>query len=129
RYTLVADHYVYIASVGLIALVASALARYRAAYMVLLPLMILTFRQTLIYHDPITLWFDTVQKNPNSWMVHTNLAKSLAAAHRESEAEPHFQRALALAPNLPETHWNAGINYSARKQYQNAPPEFDRPLE
>src|SRR5439155_24378123 len=75
RYSFVADHFQYLAGLGLIACAASLLGRLLgpAAGVVLLLLSMLTWRQAHIYHDNGTLWHNTVIKNPGSWMAHVNL--------------------------------------------------------
>ncbi len=137
RYTFVADHYVYIANIGLIVLVTAALARAAnewpgiargAGGAVLALLMIGTFVRAGVFVDELSLWRDTVAKNPNSWMVHTNLGRVLADAKNVNEAERHFQRALELAPGLPETHWNVGINLAATGDPAGALREYDEAL-
>ncbi len=134
RYTFAADHYQYLASVGLIVLIAAGidkLPRRRSVNLygavLLAPLMILTFARTRVFHDPLTLWTDTVARNPGSWMVHLNLAHALARNQQPMEAEMHFRRAVELAPELPETHWNLGTHYAnsgnpaeAMRNYDNA---------
>jgi len=86
RYSFVADHFQYLACIGLIALVVSAGARIteragprggdwgaRAAAVVLLILGLLTWAQGRIYGAPEMLWRDTLTKNPDCWLAHNNL--------------------------------------------------------
>ena len=76
RFSYVADHFQYHASIALIALIAAILCRYTKKYgrIVLLPLAVITVLQTPIYSDAETLWRNTLARNPDSWMVHTSLA-------------------------------------------------------
>jgi protein O-mannosyl-transferase len=87
RYSFVADHFQYLASAGLIAAAVAAAAtvvrqrtvRIASGVAVTALFCILTWRQGRIYHDPETLWRDTLAKNPDCWMAHNNLGVLLAA--------------------------------------------------
>ena len=71
RYSFVADHFQYLASIGLIALCAAGLDRMPriipATLVVLLG--VLTWRQAGIYRNLETLWRTTLVKNPDCWMA------------------------------------------------------------
>ena len=95
RYTFVADHYQYVASIGLIALAAAGITlafktkpwlKLVGGGALLLTLGILTWRQAGIYRDRETLWRDTLAKNPDCWMAHNNLGTALADQGRFEEA-------------------------------------------
>jgi tetratricopeptide (TPR) repeat protein len=138
RYTFVADHYAYHASAVFLALLAAGLARASArassanrtlggAALVAL-LASLTFARARVYHDPLTLWQDTLTKNPQSWMVHLNLARAFADAGDEPRAQMEFEQAVALGPDVAETHWNMGINLFRRDKYDAALSEYGEAL-
>lgn len=130
RYSFVADHFQYLASLGPIVLIAAALWRYvkprPAAAIALLPLVVLTFMQSRHYASAEALWRDTLAKNRHSWMVHTNLANALADQGRFEAAFDHYATAARLAPDLPETHWNLGAALERRGDYDAAVAELDR---
>jgi len=122
RYTFVADHYQYLASMPLIALAvaaaAHAAARPRApghpapmlaAAGLLLALGTLTWRQIGAYESAETLWRDTLAKNPGAVMAHVNLGMLLQLEGRSAEAEAHLGRALRLAPDDYEINDDLGI--------------------
>jgi Flp pilus assembly protein TadD len=140
RYSFVADHFQYLASIGVIVLLVALLRRVvekTTPYMpvVLIPLGLMTFTQARIYKNTETLWHDTAAKNPNSWMVHTNLghalverAESASGDERQAlldAAQAQYERSLELAPQLPEPHWNVGIGQSVRGNLDGALREFD----
>jgi len=95
RYSFVADHFQYLASLGPFALLAPQLARLSmraqaaAALGLALALGALTQLQSRAYHDAETLWRTTLARNPEAWMARGNLAQSLAerGAHGEALAE------------------------------------------
>jgi protein O-mannosyl-transferase len=136
RYSFVADHFQYHASVAMIVVLAAmltlALSPRRivpVASIVLVLLALQTFRQSRIYHDPITLWSDTVEKNPGGWMPWTNLGNALVAAGRIEEAIPHYERALALAPDVYDVQWNAGVARVRQGEVDAAEQHFRRAIQ
>jgi protein O-mannosyl-transferase len=110
RYSFVADHFQYLAGVGLIALGAAALSRIPRFALAVLPtvLGVLTWQQTGIYSDIETLWRDTLAKNPRCWLAHNNLGLELENQGRFKEAFQQYAQALPLEPDFPETYNNFG---------------------
>jgi tetratricopeptide (TPR) repeat protein len=121
RYSFVADHFQYLASIGPIVLVTTGLSaafdwlegrklpvRQIVSAALLLLLGALTWRQCAQYVDLETLWRTTLAKNPDAWLAHNNLGNSLLQAGRIDEAVSHFQRAVEINPNSPEAHNNLG---------------------
>ncbi|MEP6811019.1 MAG: tetratricopeptide repeat protein, partial [Chthoniobacterales bacterium] len=121
RYSFVADHYVYLASIGPLALAAAAmtvgLQRFErrppwlmaaTCAALLLPLGYRTWRQGAIYKDEETLWRATIAANPASWMAQNNLAIHLLHEGKAEEAVAHFEEALRLDSNYAEAHYNLG---------------------
>jgi len=84
QYSFVADHYQYLACAGLLCLLASALnsvlnfqKQRKALHLFIVVLIIslcivLTFQQSQIYKDCITLYTDVIENNPTSWMAFNN---------------------------------------------------------
>ncbi len=120
RYTFVADHYVYVALVGLAALVGAGAARLAPrireintalpavlAAALVLGLGALTWRQSRMYHDLRTLWETTIARNPDSFMGHNNLGSLLLAEGRADAAVASFERALQIKPD--HTHALANL--------------------
>jgi tetratricopeptide (TPR) repeat protein len=113
RYSFVADHFQYLASVGLIVLAAAGLTRIlrpvpSAAVVLPLLLAVLAWKQSAVYVDTKTLWRDTLAKNPSSWMAHNNLGTVLESEGQIDEAIGHYEEALRLKPDHAEAHNNLG---------------------
>ena len=117
RYSWVADHFQYLASLGPITLAAAgiALACNRlapqralavAAAVLAVVLGALTFTRAHVYETEEKLWRDTLTRNPEAWIAHDNLGIILAEAGRNDEAARHFRRVLELRP----THAGARAN-------------------
>ena len=109
-YSFAADHYLYVACIGPIALVAAggecALKRlgaagrivlFPAAGILLLTLGVLTWRQSRIYNDETTLWTDTLNKNPDSWLAHTRIIAQLLEQNKLEEAKYHAEQKIKLS--------------------------------
>jgi tetratricopeptide (TPR) repeat protein len=129
RYSLVADHYQYAASIGLIALVAAGIAvglkskpvpKLTVCGTLLLTLGILTWRQAHIYRDAETLWRDTLVKNPDGWLANTSLGGILINQGRIDEGMDYCLKAVKMNPDFPEALNNLGVAFAARKQPADA---------
>ena len=139
RYAFVADHFQYLASIGLLALAAALVARaiprfpfsVRAlvAALLILPLCVLTYAQALVYDNPLTLWADAVRKSPGNWMPWTNLGNALVAQKRYDEAMPLYEEALRLAPHVDDVQYNAGHLRARQKRFREAEQHFRRAVE
>ena len=120
RFSFVADHFQYLASIPVIALCCSGLARLaskwnldpKAGMAAALALAVIlgesTWNQSRQYADAETLYRTTLSRNPSSWLALVNLGK-LELRDRPEEAEAHFEEALRLKPDLPEAHINLGL--------------------
>ena len=114
-FSYVADHFQYLASLGMIAFLAAAATRGFArlawprwsgpvaAAGLLAILGGLTWRQSAMYRDLFALYETTLARNPGSWVAHLNLGSALDEAGETEKALPHLQRALELKPGYPET--------------------------
>ena len=109
-YSYVADHFTYLASLGVIIPVAVAAARrsYLSVFLVVI-LAVLTWREARMYKDAETLYTETLLRNPASWISHNNLGNFLLdKPGRLDEAIGHFHAALRLKPNFPLVLNNLG---------------------
>jgi len=123
-YSFVADHYQYLACLGIIVPVCAALAlgagrirttdtlRVSAAAALALLLAILSWRQSGNYESSGTLYAATLANNPECWLAHNNLGTELLDQGRVPEALSHFQAALRLQPNYAQTYNNMGLALS-----------------
>jgi tetratricopeptide (TPR) repeat protein len=117
RYSYVADHFQYLACLGIIVPTAYAVAlaakRWRAGavapVLVVLVLGSLTWMQSATYLDAETLYRDTLAKNPDSWMAHNQLGNVLVRSGRADEALPEYEAALRLRPDIAEPHLSYGV--------------------
>jgi len=119
----VADHFQYLASIGIITLTmtlaASAVARLSPrryatpilrvmSGVLLVWLGVAVSSQARIYRTPETLWRDTLAKNPSAWMAHDNLGVLLFDEGKFAEAGEHFREAVRLRPTYVPGIFNLG---------------------
>lgn len=146
RFSFVADHFQYLASIGVItlltAVVAVALHGYQrwvqwcVAGTILIGLGTLSFRQTHMYRDVETLWRQTLARNPGAWIAHNNLSALLLSRGDHEQAAVHANTSLTLHQNDEVAHNNLGLalEYAGQtahaiEQYQlaiAAAPRFAR---
>lgn len=138
RYSFVADHFQYHASIGLIALYVVIMVKMfkntPAAFFhsaVVLLLVLLTARthfQVHDYRDQETLWTRTVEKNPESWIAHNNLGVMQRHRGKDEAALNHFKAALRSAPNNTEALNNLGSYFSTKGDHAQAMMYFQRAI-
>jgi protein O-mannosyl-transferase len=136
RFSFVADHFQYHASIGPLVLAAAAATtaatrlawpvgtRAAGAAVVLGMLATLTWRQAHVYHDLETLYRDTLAKNPSAWMAHNNLGQILDRAGKFQEALDHFRETVRLFPDFPEGHNNLGAALEHLGKTEDALAEY-----
>jgi tetratricopeptide (TPR) repeat protein len=110
-FSYVADHFQYLASLGIIALAAAAWARWtRGSIAVAIAvaglLGGLTWRQSRLYRGPETLYRATLARNPGAWLADTSLGVVLADDGRLPEAVADYEQALRLNPNYALGHYD-----------------------
>ena len=122
RYSFVADHFQYLAGVGLITLCAAGLARIPRVIPATLVVLLgaLTWQQAGIYRNPETLWRDTLAKNPDCWMAHNNLGHLLSNQGHIEEAMEHYHKAIQIDPNSYETLGNLGNTLATLGRFDEA---------
>ncbi len=138
-FSYVADHFQYLASLSIFALVGAALARatarlpqwgrYIGATALLFLLGGLSRAQSGMYRDVFTLYETTIARNPACWMAHNNLAMALTASGRVAEAVPHLEVALQLRPDFPEALNNLGDDLTQLGKPEAAIPRLERALQ
>jgi tetratricopeptide (TPR) repeat protein len=112
-FSYVADHFQYLASLGIIALAAAAWARWtRGSILVAIAVVCLlgglTWRQSRLYRDPEVLYRTTLEKNPGAWITETGLGAYLVGSGRVPEAIQHYEQALRLEPTFAQGYYDLG---------------------
>ena len=137
----VADHFVYIPMVGIVALAAAAGAKLfqicgpntkplvlGAAGAVALALSALSYNYSAIWQNEERMWTHTLEDNFDCWQAHNRLG---ARKFNRGEIDPalaHFREAVRLRPDLAETQNNLGSAVLAKKDTKNAIRHFSEAL-
>ena len=157
RYSFVSDHFQYLASMGPLALAGAGIVTgcnrlaasrrlsalpstwWRSATcmtpfagicgVVLLALVFLTWRQTAVYHNVVTLYTATLTKNPGCWMAHYNLGIALNDQGDADRAIAHYRQAVELRPSYAEAHYNLGRLLAQKGQLDEALVHYEKALE
>jgi len=141
RYSFVADHFQYLASIGLIVLCIAVIMKvflqripsYRnsgfAVFgVVILTLGILVWQQGHTYKDVEMLWRNTISKNPNAWMAYNNLANVLKKQGKLEDVIKHYKKALAINPNFAGGYNNLGNIYRKKGMVDEAILEYQKAI-
>jgi Tfp pilus assembly protein PilF len=141
RFSYVADHFQYLASLGLLIPASSLLwgllvrmrcwGRWVPGACVLLVATLLgsaTWGQGRVYKDLETLWTDTLSKNPDSFLAHNNLGNLLRESGRPDEAAHHYGEALRIRPDCAEAWNNLGVVMSRPGSLDKAVEYYTRAI-
>ena len=141
RFSFVADHFQYLASIPVIALVSAGAAtvagRWRpragglpivATLALAVTLGTLTWRQSRQYSDALTLYRTTIQRNPSAWMAHGNLGALLRSTD-PAQALVHLDAAVRLKPDLVEGQYNLGTALQELGRLDDAVVQYKKTIE
>jgi tetratricopeptide (TPR) repeat protein len=123
RFSFVADHFLYLACIGPIALLTagteSAFVLLKGNQqrfiksiiyiIILVAFSVLTWKQSWIYADAETLYSTTTRKNPACWMAYNNLGMLLEKNGRSDVAISYYRKALEINSFFAEAHNNLGL--------------------
>jgi len=127
-----ADRYTYIPLIGLYVMIAwgvpDLVKRWRynrvllaaSAIMVVLALIICTWRQVQHWKDSITLFRHTLNVTTDNHLAHNNLGVPLDKQGRHGEAIKHYQEALRIKPGWAEAHYNLGMAKTGQGKFEEA---------
>lgn len=141
RFSFVADHFQYHACIALLALAAAAGVtaferrtsedsplRVLAAGGLLLVLGAISQERTRAYRDLVTLYEDTLAKNPTSWAARFNLGESLLSQGKPDEGIQEIREAVRLSPEQPWLRTGLASALLTAGQTEEAEAEFRRAL-
>lgn len=124
RFSYVADHFQYHASIALIVLIvcgiASLLHKHSlqklgaiAAVLALVGMGRITFERCAAYQDARTLWLDTLTQNPSADIAIFNLGSEALNDKRPADALALFNMAVIAHPHRPLPYINRSAAYDA----------------
>ncbi|HIG70393.1 MAG TPA: tetratricopeptide repeat protein [Myxococcales bacterium] len=142
RFSFVADHYQYIAMIGIVTLVVGgvgdALRKAPGLPKFVAPLLgatliaffgANTMALSASYESAEILWLETLEKNPDAFLAHYNLAQQLHDEDRLEEAALHYREALRVQPRHAESMNNLGKLLQDQGKSAQAIREYQRAIE
>jgi protein O-mannosyl-transferase len=133
--TKMADRYIYIASIGLyfwggwmiaywtshLEFTKKKLVRTIILIFVVFFFGTLTIQRNAVWKDSGTLWEDSLEKDPNSFLANNNLGVHLQYAEGDyKRAILHYQKAIKLNPDVSNPYENITACYISLKKYNLA---------
>ena len=146
QYSYVADHFQYIASIGMIVFLCAAVrflveetsaarrimgaGTRQAVPKVILVVVVLAFGVQILAYSPTyknrkALFSDVIAKNPGTWMAYNNLGNEYLREGDATRAKQMFQKALTLKPDDCVAHLNLGNLLMANNELDRAKQAFE----
>ena len=142
RYSFVADHFQYLASLGVITLVAASGVRLQGRWRlvprftgialcvaVLATLAILTGNTARAFVDLGTFARATLAGNPDSWVARDHLGLVLTSEGKLTEAIDLFNQALRANPKYGLGHYNLGCAFQLQGRIEEAIQQYQQAIE
>ncbi|MBF0289196.1 MAG: tetratricopeptide repeat protein [SAR324 cluster bacterium] len=154
RYSFVADHFQYLASLGILVILVQSVyggiafadeqwlmaggagVAKRETYLlglgwtmgVVIVFMLgsLTWKQSVVFENLETLWKGTLVHNPNSWLAHNNLGIVYLEQDKNDLALYSFDQAILSNPHSVESYTGRALAYLHLKKYDMALQDFSR---
>src|SRR5262249_13540429 len=141
KFSYVADHYQYLASAALLALLAAGFEQFARWYelggdrigvnigwaVVLLVLAMLTAQHARTFRDALTFWGDNLAKNPTCWPALNGRGHAQMERHPRKALED-FSRAIELKPDYAEAYNNRGRAHAHLGEYSQAIEDFSQAI-
>jgi tetratricopeptide (TPR) repeat protein len=140
-YSFVADHYQYLASLGIITLFAAGIATflkrlqiwrrpigYAICVLLLLTLGALTWSQSRMYTDIKKLYQTTIDLNPTCWLAYNNRGVIYGNLGQYRRAIEDYNEAIRLKPDYAFSYGNRGVVYGNLGQYKRAIEDYNEAL-
>ena len=88
----------------------------------------LTWRQSTMYRDVVTLYRTTLRQNSACWLACNNLGSALVAQGKTDEAIHLYERAIVLRPAYAEAHNNLANAFAHTGHPQEAVAQYEAAL-
>ncbi|MFT5130131.1 MAG: tetratricopeptide (TPR) repeat protein [Rhodothermales bacterium] len=129
--TNVADRYMYLAAIGLFLGGLLLLERTGRAALPICALAALawaglTLQRNRVWADSVSLWRDSIAKEPDNPLARNSLGLALRDTGFEADAGAHFQHAFLLAPGDGHTRLNLASHLQNTGRYDEAWPHLQR---
>jgi tetratricopeptide (TPR) repeat protein len=89
----------------------------------------ITIVRNNVWKDNISVWSDSLEKNPNSLIALNNLSHALVKKGKYDLAIMHLSKALTINPNAEKLHGNLGFAFYGKRDYPKALSAFKKVLQ
>ncbi len=137
-YSFVADHWLYVPIIGLLALLAGGaefLSRRWARGVVpvivailVIVLGVMTWKHNGVYSDNIRLWKDNIAKYPDHFLPYFNLGYALDNQGFYDDALANYEKSIQLKGDFERSYVSIGNILAKRNDYLQAARYFDQAL-
>lgn len=83
-----------------------------------------TSGRTKVWKDSMSLWDDTIKKNPDAALPYSNRAAILIRAKQFEPAVTDLNKAIEIRPNYVSARFNRALAYMSLKRFKEAIPDF-----
>jgi tetratricopeptide (TPR) repeat protein len=135
-----ADRYTYVPLIGLFVIIAwgvfdllknrrlKKVALTTSAGLVILSLMICTWRQVRYWKDSLSLFEHALTVTDNNWTIHNTMGTVLMNQGEFQEAIGHFNEAIRIYPEYAEAHLNLGVAKERQGLWKEAIDHYSEAL-
>ena len=122
-----AEHWLYIPSIGFFLLLAKAISRWRVFVVIFVAFYtILTINQNSYWKDPLTFYTRTLKYAPDDYGEHVNLGLTYVELGRMTDARRAFERSLEINPRYADGHYNLGKLEYERGEWEASIALFEK---
>lgn len=129
---IVADRYMYLPVIGLTLALIYLFGKHQylkiPAVAVVVIFSIASFARAAVWVDSLTLFKDTLKKEPGSFLVLNSLGSEYTMQGNPKQAIPFLNKAIAVAPDYYKGYYNRGLAYVQLQQNDKALDDFNKAI-
>lgn len=142
-YTVMADRYSYVASIGIFYLFAEGLGwlylnKSNSSFKILASVLGIsfisfysyaTYQRCKVWENGLTLWTDTIEKNDKVHMAYLNRGVYHLDSKNLPAAEADLARSIELDPTYAKSYYNRGMVYQQQKKFDAALQDYNKAIQ
>ncbi len=139
---IIAERYVYLASLGMFVMLAHFITKWReektvyikyvSSIIVVLYFAVLTInssQRVRVWESDSTLFADLIKKNPDEPVSYNNLGNKEDKAGNYEKAIGYYNQAISVNSNYAEAFYNRGLSYYNLNKYAEAHTDFNKAIQ
>jgi len=142
-YTILADRYSYVASIGIFYLLAEGLywmytKKPASSLNIMAPVIALgltsfygyaTYQRCKVWENELTLWSDAIEKNDSIHMAYLNRGVYHLDTKNLAAAEKDLTRSIELDPTYAKSYYNRGMVYQQQRKLEAALQDYNKAIQ